>query len=149
MSKIKIAHVLHSVGGVDVYVRFVLDNIDNSKFCSVILHGKHDTNHPFLDKDKEPVKEYRPSIVRDISFIRDLKAIFEIYKILKKERPNIIHAHSAKGGIMGRVVGRLLNIKVIKENKWRSLLCFFKNLLVNFYVSIYYFRQFMSELIHR
>jgi glycosyltransferase involved in cell wall biosynthesis len=113
MSKIKIAHVLHSVGGVDVYVRFVLDNIDNSKFCSVILHGKHDTNHPFLDKDKEPVKEYRPSIVRDISFIKDLKAIFEIYKILKKERPNIIHAHSAKGGIMGRVVGRLLNIKVI------------------------------------
>lgn len=113
MNKIKIAHILHSVGGVDVYVRFVLDNIDKSKFCSVILHGKHDTSHPFLDKDKKPVKAYRTSIVRDISFIKDLKSIIEIYKILKKEKPCIIHAHSAKGGIMGRVVGRLLNIKVI------------------------------------
>lgn len=113
MNKIKIAHVLHSVGGVDVYVRFVLDNIDNNKFCSLILHGKHDTIHTFLDKDKEPVKAYKTSIVRDISFVKDFKAIFEIYKILKKEKPDIIHAHSAKGGIMGRVVGRLLNIKVI------------------------------------
>jgi glycosyltransferase involved in cell wall biosynthesis len=113
LKKIKIAHILHSVGGLDIYVRFVLDNIDNCKFCSVVLHGKNDTNRPFLDKDKEPVKAYRTSIVRDISFIKDLKAIFEIYNILKKERPDIIHAHSAKGGIMGRVVGRLLNIKVI------------------------------------
>jgi glycosyltransferase involved in cell wall biosynthesis len=113
LKKIKIAHVLHSVGGVDIYVRFVLENIDNCKFCSVVLHGKNDTHQPFLDKDKEPVKSYRTSIVRDISFIKDLKGIFEIYNILKKERPDIIHAHSAKGGIMGRIVGRLLNIKVI------------------------------------
>lgn len=113
LKKIKIAHILHSVGGVDVYVRFIVDNIDNSKFSNLILHGRNDTIHPFLDKKKERLKEYRTSIVRNISFFNDLKAISEIYTILKKEKPDIIHAHSAKGGIMGRFVGKLLNIKVI------------------------------------
>ena len=111
--KTKIAHILHSVGGVDVYVRFILDNIDNNKFSNVILHGCNDTTYPFLDKKNEIVKTYRATIVRNISFFDDLKAISEIYKILKKEKPDIIHAHSAKGGIMGRLVGKLLNIKVI------------------------------------
>lgn len=113
MKKIKIAHVLHSVGGVDIYLRLILDNIDKDKFCAIVVHGQSDTNQPFLDKEKKIVKSYKAPIIRNISLLKDIKGIFEIYKILKKERPDIIHAHSAKGGIMGRIVGKLLKIKVI------------------------------------
>lgn len=112
-SKIKIAHVLHSVGGVDVSLRLILENIDNDKFENIIVHGIHDTNVNFVDKIGDKVLNYRITIFRDISFFNDIKALMKTYTILKKERPDLIHAHSAKGGVIGRIVGKLLGIKVL------------------------------------
>jgi len=113
MPKLKIAHILHSVGGVDVYLRLTLKNIDSEKFENIIIHGVKDINKKFTDQNGTTVKSFMTSIYRDISLINDIKAIFETYKILKKEKPNLIHAHSAKGGVIGRVLGYLLNINVL------------------------------------
>ncbi len=113
MGKIKIAHVLHSVGGVDIYLRLIIENIDNERFDNIIIHGINDTNQPFFDKNGEKTPSFKTTIIRNISIIKDLKAIIEVYRIVKKERPDIIHVHSAKGGIIGRIAGRILKIKVI------------------------------------
>ena len=113
MTKLKIAHILHSVGGVDVSLRLILENIDNDKFENIVVHGHDDTKSPYVDKDKREVKDFKNSIVRNISPIHDFKAILNTIKILRHEKPNVIHAHSAKGGIIGRLAGRLLGIKVL------------------------------------
>jgi glycosyltransferase involved in cell wall biosynthesis len=113
MKKIKVAHILHSLGGVDIYLRLVLDNIDENSFESIIVHGTKDTNIPFFDKTGNKVKEYSVPMFRNISLVNDLKSIYQTYKILKNEKPNLIHAHSAKGGIVGRIVGKFLGIKVL------------------------------------
>uniref|UniRef100_UPI00404A7A13 glycosyltransferase n=1 Tax=Flavobacterium sp. TaxID=239 RepID=UPI00404A7A13 len=113
MPKLKVAHILHSVGGVDVSLRLILENIDNKKFDNIIIHGKLDTPNSFKNKNGIKLKSYKTSIYRDISFINDIKSIFHAYKILKKEKPNLIHAHSAKGGVIGRFLGYLLNINVL------------------------------------
>jgi glycosyltransferase involved in cell wall biosynthesis len=113
MAKTKIAHVLHSLGGVDVYVRLLLNNIDTDSFENVVIHGTKDTTVPFLGKNKKNIKEYKISIFREISVFNDLKATYQTYQILKKEKPDLIHSHSAKGGIIGRVLGPLLGVKVI------------------------------------
>jgi glycosyltransferase involved in cell wall biosynthesis len=113
MTKIKVAHVLHCLGGVDVYLRLVLDNIDKNSFENILVHGTKDTNIPFFDKTGNKVKEYSVPMFRNISLINDLRSIYQTYKILKNEKPNLIHAHSAKGGIIGRIVGKLLGIKVL------------------------------------
>jgi glycosyltransferase involved in cell wall biosynthesis len=113
MAKTKIAHLLHSLGGVDVYLRLLLNNIDTDSFENVVIHGTKDTAVPFLDKNKKNVKEYKISVFREISVINDLKATYQTYQILKREKPDLIHSHSAKGGIIGRILGPLLGIKVI------------------------------------
>lgn len=41
---------------------------------------------------------------RSINFVRDMKACLEIYGIAKKVNPDIIHLHSSKAGILGRIV---------------------------------------------
>ena len=144
MKKIKIAHVLHSVGGVDVSLRLITENIDTEKFENIIIHGIKDTQTDFLDKNKDIVKSYKTSIFRDINFFKDIKSIFDTYKILKSERPDIIHAHSAKGGIIGRFLGYLLKIKVLytpqafsflsTENKFkRSIYIFIERFFTNNY----------------
>jgi len=113
MSKIKIAHILHSLGGVDISVRLITENINNDLFENIIIHGQHDTKRNFINNNNDLVKSYPTSIVREISPLKDLKAVYQIYKILKKECPNVIHAHSAKGGVIGRIAGKLLKINVL------------------------------------
>ena len=136
MAKLKIVHLLHSIGGVDVYLRLVLENLNTDLFENIVIHGTKDTSKPFLDKNGNRVKDYKVSIFRDISIIDDLKSLFQAYKILKKEKPNLIHAHSAKGGIIGRITGKLLGIKVIYTPHAFSYLSTQNGLKRNLFLSI-------------
>ncbi len=55
-----------------------------------------------------------PSVSREISPVKDLKALREIISILKKEQPfDILHLHSSKAGILGRVAARVINHKKV------------------------------------
>lgn len=107
MTKIKVAHILHSVGGVDVSLRLIVENIDTDNFESIVVQGTKDNDAPFHDKENNAIKRYRLPIFRDISPVKDFKAIVSTYRIIKQEKPQLIHAHSAKGGVIGRVVGML------------------------------------------
>lgn len=141
-SRVKIAHVLHSVGGVDVSLRLIVENLNSNKFENIVIHGKKDTQKPFLDSKKNIIRNYRTTIFRDIYIVEDIKSIIDTYRILKKERPQIIHAHSAKGGVVGRIVGKLLNIKVYytpqafsylsTQNKFKKQLFLFIEKLLRF-----------------
>jgi glycosyltransferase involved in cell wall biosynthesis len=113
MEKKKIAHILHSVGGVDVSLRLIVKNLNSEAFENIIIHGERDTDQPFLNDKGLQVIDYKTSILRDISPKKDMKAILKTYAILKKDRPDLIHAHSAKGGVIGKIVGRALGIRVV------------------------------------
>jgi len=113
MKKVKIIQVLHCVGGVDVWLRLMLSNIDSDNYENVIVHGIEDTNKAFFDSTGNSIKEYKVPILRQISPINDLKTIYKTIKIVRKEKPNLIHAHSAKGGVIGRVVGIITRTKVL------------------------------------
>lgn len=113
MKKIKITHILHSVGGVDVSLRLILENTNPSEFENIVIHGTKDTNEVFYDKNRNLVKEYKLPISREISFTDDLTAIIKAYKIIKTDKPDLIHSHSAKGGVIGRIIGILTGIPVV------------------------------------
>lgn len=53
------------------------------------------------------------NLVRELNPVKDLKAFFSIYKILKKEKPDIVHTHSSKAGILGRLAAKLAGTKCI------------------------------------
>lgn len=52
-------------------------------------------------------------LVRDINPWKDLLALFEIRKILKRERPNILHLNSTKAGVLGSFASFGLPVKVV------------------------------------
>jgi hypothetical protein len=47
---------------------------------------------------------------RDISIFKEIKAFFEISKIVKNIRPDVIHLHSSKAVAMGSLAGKLLGV---------------------------------------
>ena len=113
MTKIKIAHILHAVGGVDVYLRLVTENINSEKFSTVIIHGNKEVSKKYFDSKKNEISEYILPIGREINLINDFNSIYSIVKILKKEKPNIIHAHSAKGGVLARISSLFYKVVVL------------------------------------
>ncbi len=113
MKKIKIAHILHSVGGVDVSLRLILENSNPQQFENIVIHGIVDTKDAFYDKNKALVTEYKLPIFRKIAVVNDLISIIKAYRILKKEKPDLIHCHSAKGGVIGRIVAILTGTPVV------------------------------------
>jgi glycosyltransferase involved in cell wall biosynthesis len=53
------------------------------------------------------------SLVHPISPVKDIKAIKECRKLIKDIGPNIIHCHSSKAGIVGRIAAKLERIPTI------------------------------------
>ena len=113
MQRLKIIHVLHAVGGVDVSLRLITQNINSALFETIIIHGTTDTKKLFLDNTDTPLKQYALSITREISPYNDLKAIQQTIKILRKEKPDVVHAHSAKGGIIARAASIFYKVPVL------------------------------------
>lgn len=53
------------------------------------------------------------SLNREVNVFSDLKAIYAIRKIIRKEKPNIVHLHSSKAGFIGRIAAIGLDVRVI------------------------------------
>lgn len=113
MGKIKILHILQATGGVDVHLRLLLKNMNPDKFEQVIVHSKTDTDKVFIDKSGKEVKEYKIELPRDINPLSDWNAIKKFRVIARNENPDLIHGHSAKGGLIAKYVGKKLGIPVL------------------------------------
>lgn len=53
------------------------------------------------------------SLERNLGIFKDIRALFSLAKIIKKEKPTVIHLHSPKAGGLGCLLGRILNIPKI------------------------------------
>jgi glycosyltransferase involved in cell wall biosynthesis len=54
-----------------------------------------------------------PSLLRRINIIKDLRAFFDIWRIIKKYNPLIVHTHSSKAGLIGRLAAKLAGAPII------------------------------------
>lgn len=54
-----------------------------------------------------------PFLLRRINVIKDLKAFFDIWRIIKKYNPLIVHTHSSKAGLLGRLAAKLARVPII------------------------------------
>ncbi|MEW6041028.1 MAG: glycosyltransferase family 4 protein [Elusimicrobiota bacterium] len=54
-----------------------------------------------------------PSLVREISPLKDISAFIEIFSHLKRIKPDIVHTHSSKAGVIGRWAAYFAGVKKI------------------------------------
>jgi glycosyltransferase involved in cell wall biosynthesis len=54
-----------------------------------------------------------PSLVRRISPLKDFRALLSLVWVLLKEKPLIVHTHSSKAGILGRLAAKLAGAPII------------------------------------
>ncbi len=52
------------------------------------------------------------SMTRQITPLKDLKALYKLWRVLKKHKPDIVHTHTPKAGLLGMCAAKLAGIKV-------------------------------------
>lgn len=96
-----------NVGGPAVLVADLMRKLDSQKFSAVLVTGYCDANESdYLDEVAGDVAAIRiPGLGRSVSLLKDLGAFFLLIKEIKRFKPDIIHTHTAKAGVLGRLAG--------------------------------------------
>ena len=96
-----------NVGGPAVLVADLVKKLDPQGFSTVLVTGYCDKNESdYLDEVARDVVAIRiPGLGRSISPLKDLTAFFLLIKEIRKFKPDVIHTHTAKAGVLGRLAG--------------------------------------------
>ena len=53
------------------------------------------------------------SSTRGMNLLADVRAIGQLWSVLRREQPDILHTHNPKPGVYGRIVGRLAGVPIV------------------------------------
>ncbi|MBW2440112.1 MAG: glycosyltransferase family 4 protein [Deltaproteobacteria bacterium] len=94
----------------------------SGKYETILVHGpSHESRMTDLEKRiiEDDVKAVRaqgvkvialPTMVRSIRPLKDLRALLSLVWLIFKEKPDIVHTHSSKAGILGRLAAKLAGV---------------------------------------
>lgn len=54
-----------------------------------------------------------PSLGRRVDPVKDVRALLELIRLFRRERPDIVHTHSSKAGLVGRLAARMARVPVV------------------------------------
>ena len=105
-SQIKVLFIIArmNVGGPAVLVADLMRNLNSSKFEVRLVTGYCDENESdYLDEVATDIRAIRiPGFGRSISIRKDLKAFFLLMREIRRFKPDVVHTHTAKAGVLGR-----------------------------------------------
>lgn len=104
------------VGGAQETVLSTAALLDKRRFHVEVLCGAQTGSEGSLIKEACALGiplTILPDLVREINPWRDLRALLEIYRIIKDNRYIIVHTHSSKAGILGRAAAWLAGTPII------------------------------------
>ena len=100
------------LGGASVHLLDLAKGMINQGHQVHILVGGTGTFTDELKKNNINFNSLK-HLKREISLVHDLLGFWEIKKYLKQLNPDIVHCHSSKAGLLGRLVAKSLNLPVV------------------------------------
>ncbi len=114
----KIVHLISrlNIGGISPYVIPITALLRTAGYPSALIVGKlgkgeGDMSYLAERVGVQPI--YVPQLGRDISPLRDLATVGQLYRLLRREQPTIVHTHTAKAGFAGRLAAKLAGVPLI------------------------------------
>jgi glycosyltransferase involved in cell wall biosynthesis len=110
MNQIKVVHI----STVDMSLRYMLLN----QMLSIQEAGYDVSGISAPGPEIEAVKaagiRYFPApLSRSLSPVADLRALWELYQILRRERFTIVHTHTPKAGLLGQLAARMAGVPIV------------------------------------
>ncbi len=103
-----------NVGGPAVIVADLMRSLDKGAIEQTLITGYCDSNEAdYLETVATDIKATRiAGLGRSVSLGADVRAFFALVGMLRELRPDIVHTHTAKAGVLGRLASMLAGRKV-------------------------------------
>ena len=116
--KIKVLHIITkmAIGGATENTLLTTSMVDKKLFESSILSGKKCDGDEtiFEDIEKRGVRiTFLPELVRKINPFQEIVSLFKMVAFIRAGNYDIVHTHSSKAGIIGRIASRICKVPVI------------------------------------
>jgi len=104
-----------NIGGPAVHAVLLTAGLNNAEIQSTLIAGtvtpsEGDMMYFAQAHGVRPV--YIPELGREISWKDDVVAFWKIWRLLCRERPHVVHTHTAKAGTVGRIAAVLAGVPV-------------------------------------
>lgn len=104
-----------NVGGPAIHAVLTAGGLDPSRFRTVLVIGSvepGEADMSYLLESKGIECVIIPSLGRELRPLRDLATLWRLFKVVRRERPDIVHTHKAKAGALGRAVAVALRVPI-------------------------------------
>lgn len=105
-----------NIGGPAIHVILLSAYLDPERYETILVSGKEaadEGNMLHLAEEKGVAPIIVENLGRELNLLRDLKTLWLLYRLFRRERPDIVHTHTAKAGTVGRIAALLAGTPVI------------------------------------
>ena len=105
-----------AVGGAQETALAYCSQLDPARWATTLVTGPE--RSPEGDMFDEAARlgvpvEIVASLRRRIRPVADARAVLELVRLFRRERPDIVHTHSSKAGLVGRLAARIAGVPVV------------------------------------
>ena len=116
--KIKVLNIITrmELGGPPILLIDILQRLNREHFeCSILTGITIDRKYNMIGfaRNKHIRVSTMPSLVRNVHPLKDIISLIKLFLFLKKEKYDVIHCHTSKGGFIGRLAAKLAGSKII------------------------------------
>ena len=99
-----------NVGGPALHVAYLTAGLADRGYETILVAGtltRGEESMASVALERGAKIETLDDLHREVSPLRDLRAAFRLARLIRKERPAILHTHTAKAGAVGRIAALL------------------------------------------
>ncbi len=102
-----------NTGGPTVHTVLLTQGLNSGRYHSLLVAGMvgpGEGDMGYYARSHGVVPLVLAEMGRDLAFRNDLLALWKLFRLFRREEPDVIHTHTAKAGGLGRVAGLLYNL---------------------------------------
>lgn len=138
--KIKVAHIIARMitGGADENTLFTVQGLDKNRYEVDLIMGEE-----FDESILKRVKDENINIIQikglkwKLNFLYDPIVLIKLIKMIRKNRYDIVHTHTTKAGILGRIAARIAGVPIIVHGLHGSTFEAFDSGLLNWLLFLF------------
>ena len=135
-----------NIGGPSIQATRLTNALDRDGFRTTLIHGRLGEGEGDMSYLIAPGSHaiHVPTLCRPLSPLADLRTLFRLYGEMRRARPQIVHTHMAKAGLLGRLAAALYNAtrgsspraRVVHTYHGHVLEGYFSPLMTNIFIGL-------------
>jgi glycosyltransferase involved in cell wall biosynthesis len=110
--RVKVMRVIArlNVGGPALHVAYLTAGLADRGYDTILVAGtlaRGEESMSYVARQRGVTIEPLEELHREIAPLRDMRAILRLARLIRRERPSILHTHTAKAGAVGRIAALL------------------------------------------